>query len=50
MSPLLLALWYREVEETLWWVKQRAEIEGIAIPIYLERFHYDTHEIFRLLA
>ena len=49
---LLLVWWYAKVSKTLcqWWIQRRAELEGRAICIYLEKFVWRDERMRSLLA
>lgn len=49
VALLLLALWYAEASHVVWWIERRAEVEGRAICLYLERYHWDDDTIMGLL-
>ncbi|KAH8893002.1 hypothetical protein GQ53DRAFT_718607 [Thozetella sp. PMI_491] len=49
VALLMLALWYAQAGGMLWWLEQRARVEGHAIRIYLERFHGNDEKVQRLL-
>ena len=49
VALLLLALWYAGASGVVWWIERRAEIEGRAICLYLERYHWDDDTIMDLL-
>ncbi|KAK3082139.1 hypothetical protein LTS18_002931 [Coniosporium uncinatum] len=47
---LVLALWYARIcNSGMWWVDKRAKLEGQAICIYLERYHWTHKTVMRLL-
>ena len=46
---LLLALWYAGASRSVWWIERRAEVEGRAICLYLERYHWDNSLIMEIL-
>lgn len=47
---LLLVYWYSRLVEFPWWfVRPRAIVEGVAICIYLQRYHNDDNDIIALL-
>lgn len=47
---ILFACWYAKVSESgVWWYRRRAVLEGMAICVYLQRYHLDDLEIQVLL-
>jgi hypothetical protein len=46
---LLLAYWYAKVGNAVWWLERRTMLEGMAICLYLERYHGDDGAIMELL-
>lgn len=49
VALLLMALWYSQVRGTVWWLDQRATVEGQAICFYLQTFHKDDEGIQQIL-
>lgn len=49
IALLLLALWFSHIRGTVWWLEQRATIEGQAICIYLQKYHRDNELVQQLL-
>jgi hypothetical protein len=49
VALLLLALWYSKAGQFVWWIYQRAAVEGQSICLYLQRYHQETIEIQDLL-
>lgn len=47
---LLLVFWYAKIYGVVWWLDQRAKLEGGAICKYLERYHADETVIVDLLS
>jgi len=39
VALLLLALWYSKAGQIVWWIYQRAAVEGQSICLYLQRYH-----------
>lgn len=49
VALFLLSLWYAEASRAVWWIERRAEVEGRAICLYLERYHWDNDTLMELL-
>ena len=49
VALLLLSLWYAAASHAAWWIESRAEVEGRAICLYLERYHWDNGPLLGLL-
>ena len=49
VALLLMCLWFSKVRGTVWWLDQRATVEGDAIFLYLQRFHKDNQLIQQVL-
>lgn len=49
VALLLLSLWYAAASSAVWWIERRAEVEGRAICLYLERHHSYSSTLMELL-
>lgn len=49
VALLLLSLWYSGASCAVWWIERRAEVEGRAVCLYLERYHWDNATLMELL-
>lgn len=49
VALLLLSLWYAGASRAVWWIERRAEVEGRAVCLYLERYHFDNATLMELL-
>jgi hypothetical protein len=49
VALLLLAMWYFTAQKSVWYIEQRAIVEGPAICLYLQRYHPSERAILELL-